>query len=430
MSCVFRIEGSGMVRVAVVGGGPAGMMAALTARRQGAGVVLIEKNEKLGKKLYITGKGRCNLTNGCGREEFFRHILSNPKFLYSAFSAFDNTQIRSFFEEQGVRLKEERGMRVFPASDKSSDIIRALEKALAAARVTVRLNTPVRKIEAEDGGFALTLGGGDVLRADRVILAAGGLSYPATGSTGDGFVCAKEFGHRVSALRPGLVPLRVSGEYPARLEGLTLKNVSVSFKQGKKLLFTEFGDMLFTHNGVSGPVILHASSVIGAALEKGPVTLEIDLKPALTAEELDRRVLRDFTEFANRDFRNALGRLLPASLIPVMVEESGIAPDKKVNEITRAERQTLCRLLKAFTLTVTSLGEFREAIITCGGVSTREVDPKTMESKLVPGLYFAGEMLDLDGTTGGFNLQIAWSTGYAAGLAAAVPSDPEQEENR
>ena len=427
MFCVFLIEGGSMVRVAVVGAGAAGMMAALTARQRGADVTLIEKNEKTGKKLYITGKGRCNLTNGCDQEEFFRHILSNPKFLFSAFSAFDNQQICRFFEERGLRLKEERGQRVFPASDKSSDVIRTLEKALREAGVRILLNTPVRDIRKENGGFALETGSGETLAFDRVIIATGGLSYPATGSTGDGYAYAKAFGHKVTALRPGLVPLIVEGDFPMRLEGLTLKNVSVTFTQGKKKLFTEFGDMLFTHSGVSGPVILHASSVIGRALDKGTVRLSIDLKPALSETELDKRILRDFTEFANRDFRNALRHLLPAKLIPVMVEASGIAPEKKVNEITRSERQTLCRMLKDFPLTVTALGEYKEAVITCGGVSTREVDPKTMGSKLVPGLYFAGEMLDLDGTTGGFNLQIAWSTGCAAGMAAAQP-DPKQEE--
>jgi predicted Rossmann fold flavoprotein len=405
-----------MSEVLVVGGGAAGMFAAITAARNGHKVCLAEKNEKLGKKLFITGKGRCNITNACGMETLFASVVSNPRFLYSSFYGLTNEDVISFFEELGVRTKVERGDRVFPASDRSSDVIRAMERELKRQEVRIRLHTKVTGISVSNGRFAQAeLEGGECLRADACIVATGGLSYPSTGSTGDGYRFAAECGHTVTPCMPSLAPIETKEEWAGSLMGLSLKNVSVSIYQGKKRLYQEFGEMLFTHYGVSGPLIISASSYVGQKLKDQELRLEIDLKPALNEEQLDQRVRRDFDENRNRQFKNAVGKLFPSKLLPIMVELSGIDPEKKVNVISKEERLSFVHLIKHLTLTLTGLRDYNEAIITRGGIKTKEVDPQTMESKYVKGLFFAGEVLDLDALTGGFNLQIAWSTGYAAG---------------
>lgn len=404
----------------VIGGGAAGMMAAAAAAENGRPVILLEKNEKLGKKLYITGKGRCNVTNACERDKFFENIVSNPKFLYSAFHTFDNKRLENFLEENGCRLKEERGERVFPVSDHASDVTAAFERFLKKNGVQVRLRSEVRAIETEDEKITgVRLADGSVIPAGTVIVATGGLSYQSTGSSGDGHRMARELGHKVTDCAPALVSLEAEGDWCKKLQGLSLKNVSLTMSCGKKKLYQGFGEMLFTHYGVSGPLVLSASSFYGKKKGTDAVLLTIDLKPALSEEQLDKRMLRDFEENRNRQFKNALGGLYPAKLISVMIERSGIDPEKKVHEVTKQERRRLVELTKAFTLQVRGKRGFDEAVITQGGVSVKEVNPSTMESKLVRGLYFAGEVLDLDGLTGGFNLQIAWSTGYLAGKCSA-----------
>lgn len=408
-----------MSKILVVGGGAAGMMAAVTAACRGKNVLLLEKNEKLGKKLFITGKGRCNLTNSAEVEELFNAVVSNPKFLYSSFYSFTNDQVIGFFEELGVKTKVERGGRVFPESDHSSDVIRALEQEMKRLGVRISLGTEVKEILTEDGrAKGVRLSSGRTIAADAVIVAAGGLSYPSTGSTGDGYRFARECGHRVTDLSPALVPMEVKEWYAKELMGLSLRNIGIRITDGKKKLYEEFGEMLFTHYGVTGPVILSASSIVGKKLKEHPLTLHIDLKPALTEEQLDKRVLREFEANHNRQFKNAVDSLFPAKLKPVAIELSGIPEEKKVNEVTKEERLHFLRLIKDFSMTLTGLRGYHEAIITKGGVSVKEIDPGTMESKLVKGLYFAGEVLDLDAVTGGYNLQIAWSTGYLAGANA------------
>ena len=414
-----------MSSVIVIGGGPAGMMAAISAAECRARVSLLEKNEKLGKKLFITGKGRCNLTNAADIEEFFRAVISNPKFLYSAFYSFTNEQTIAFFESLGLKTKVERGGRVFPQSDHSSDVISALSRELSRRKADVLLHTEVKELIIEEGRAAgVLLSSGKKLYADAVIVASGGISYPSTGSTGDGYRFAESCGHRVTELSPALVPMEVKEWYAKELMGLSLRNIQIRITEGKKKLYEEFGEMLFTHYGVTGPVILSASSVVGNRLKQKELTLHIDLKPALSEEQLDKRVLREFEANHNRQFKNAVDSLFPAKLKPVMVELSEIPEDKKVHEITKEERLRFVRLIKDFTMTLTNLRGYNEAIITKGGVSVKEVDPGTMESKKVSGLYFAGEVLDLDAVTGGYNLQIAWSTGYLAGMSAA-----EREKN-
>ena len=414
-----------MSSVIVIGGGPAGMMAAISAAECGARVSLLEKNEKLGKKLFITGKERCNLTNAADIEEFFRAVISNPKFLYSAFYSFTNEQTIAFFESLGLKTKVERGGRVFPQSDHSSDVISALSRELSRRKADVLLHTEVKELIIEEGRAAgVLLSSGKKLYADAVIVASGGISYPSTGSTGDGYRFAESCGHRVTELSPALVPMEVKEWYAKELMGLSLRNIQIRITEGKKKLYEEFGEMLFTHYGVTGPVILSASSVVGNRLKQKELTLHIDLKPALSEEQLDKRVLREFEANHNRQFKNAVDSLFPAKLKPVMVELSEIPEDKKVHEITKEERLRFVRLIKDFTMTLTNLRGYNEAIITKGGVSVKEVDPGTMESKKVSGLYFAGEVLDLDAVTGGYNLQIAWSTGYLAGMSAA-----EREKN-
>lgn len=410
-----------MSKVIVVGGGPAGMFAAIAATENGHEVTLLEKNEKLGKKLYITGKGRCNITNAGDMDALFDNVMTNSKFLYSAFYTYDNQKVIDFFEENGLPTKIERGNRVFPVSDHSSDVIATLQKVLKAKNVEIRLYTRVETLLTENSGemeqkvVGVRLSDGKELPADGVILATGGFSYQTTGSTGDGYRFAREVGHSVTEIHPSLVPFYAVESYVKEMQGLSLKNVRVRIRDGKKLLYDEFGEMLFTHFGVSGPLILSASAAIKPALTKKQLPMEIDLKPALTEEQLDQRLLREFEEAKNKQFKNSIGHLLPAKMIPVMLELGGIDPEKKVNEITREERQGFIRLIKAFPVTLNGLRDFNEAIITRGGVKVKEVNPSTMESKLVKNLYFCGELLDLDAMTGGYNLQIAWSTGYLAG---------------
>lgn len=409
-----------MGKVLVVGGGAAGMIAAIFSARNGQEVHLFEKNEKLGKKIYITGKGRCNLTNACDMEELLDAVVTNKKFLFSSFYGFTNEETMEFFEELGLQMKTERGNRVFPMSDHSSDVIRVLQEELKRLNVKLHLNTKVTWVGEKDGAFSwLKLEDGTTVSGDACIIATGGNSYQTTGSTGDGYRFARDLGHTVTEIRPALVPVETKEAYVRELQGLSLRNVEVSIFDGKKELYREFGEMLFTHYGVSGPLILTASSFIGKKLEQKPLRLLIDLKPALSEEQLDARVLRDFEENKNRQFKNAIGKLFPSKLIPVMIELSGIDPDKKVNEISREERSRFVSIIKGVEITLTKLRGYNEAIITQGGVSVKEINPATMESKKVKGVYFAGEVLDLDAVTGGFNLQIAWSTGNAAGSCVA-----------
>lgn len=404
-----------MSKVLVVGGGAAGMFAAIFAAYNGNEVHIFEKNEKLGKKLFITGKGRCNITNASDMETLFSSVVTNSKFLYSSFYGYTNQDVIEFFERIGVRTKIERGNRVFPVSDHSSDVIAGLTRELQQLGVEIHLNTAVKRIVGKGRFEYLELQNGLRVEGDACIVATGGFSYQTTGSTGDGYRFAKELGHQVTEILPALVPLTIREWYAKELQGLSLRNVKASIYDDKNRLYDDFGEMLFTHYGVSGPLMLSASSYIGKRLEEKELKLVIDLKPALSTEQLDQRVLRDFEENMNKSFKNAIGKLFPTKMIPIMIELSGIDPDKKVNLITKEERQEFVSLIKNFTMTITGLRDFNEAIITKGGISVKEIKPSTMESKIVGGLYFVGEVLDLDALTGGFNLQIAWSTGYAAG---------------
>lgn len=392
------------------------MFAAIAAAKNGNEVLLYEKNEKLGKKLFITGKGRCNLTNSCDMDTLFASVVSNPRFLYSSFYNCTNQDVIDFFEKAGVRTKTERGGRVFPVSDHSSDVIKGLERELRRLNVKVKLHAQVKDIKIQDKRFEkLVFADGQEAEGDCCVVATGGLSYRTTGSTGDGYRFAKGMGHTIKTCIPSLVPVETKEPWISQLQGLSLRNVEATVRDGKKKLYQEFGEMLFTHYGVSGPLIISASSRVGRKLMEKSLTLEIDLKPALDEEALHKRVLRDFDENRNKQFKNAVGKLFPAKLVPVMIELSGIPPEKKVNEISKEERNAFVYLIRHFTMTLTKLRDYDEAIITKGGISTKEIDPKTMESKLIKGIYFVGEVLDLDALTGGFNLQIAWSTGYAAG---------------
>lgn len=407
-----------MSKVIVIGGGAAGAVAAIFAARNGHRVELFEKNEKIGKKLFITGKGRCNVTNAGDMDALFDAVKSNPKFLYSAFYSFTNEQAMDFFEELGVRLKVERGNRVFPESDHSSDIIHALKHELEQLGVEIHFCTEVKDVLVEHEKFTgIVLKNGKKVSGDACVVATGGISYASTGSTGDGYRFAEKTGHKVTELYPSLVPMEVKEWYAKELQGLSLRNVRGTILDGKKKLYDEFGEMLFTHYGVSGPIIISASSVVGKKLQDKELTLQIDLKPALSREQLDQRVLRDFEENKNKQFKNAVDKLFPAKLKPIMIELSGISPEKKINEISKEERLYFVDLIKNFKMTLTGLRSYNEAIITKGGVSVKDIDPGTMESKKISGLYFAGEVLDLDALTGGFNLQIAWSTGYLAGIS-------------
>lgn len=408
--------------VMVIGGGAAGMMAALFAARGGARVTILERNEKLGKKVYITGKGRCNVTNAADMEEFQRNIFRNPRFMYAAFAALDNRGVMDLVQGLGTPLKTERGNRVFPVSDKSSDVIAALRRGLDRQGVRVRLNARVKSLIVEDGRCAgVRLEGGEAMAADAVILATGGLSYPATGSTGDGHRMAEESGHALTAALPALVPIDTVETWPGTLAGLSLKNVRLSaFVSGtkkEKKLYSEMGEMLFTHTGISGPLALTLSSVLPEALTG--VRLEIDLKPALDEQTLDSRLLRDFRDMSRKQLASVADGLAPRSLAQQVLKIAGLSPSMPVNAVTAQQRAALLHALKHLPLTPKSLRGFDEAIITRGGVSVKDINPSTMQSKKLPGLYFAGELIDVDAATGGFNLQIAWSTGALAGKSAA-----------
>lgn len=405
-----------MNNVIVVGGGAAGMIAAVFAARNGNKVTLIEHNEKLGKKLFITGKGRCNFTNACDTEDLFQNVVTNPKFLYSAFYTFPNTMVMDFFQELGLPYKIERGNRVFPVSDHSSDVIKVLEKELNKLGVTILLNTKVTSLIIEDNTCkGVIIKGGKILYAQSVILATGGVSYPRTGACGDGYKFAESVGHTIVRAQPSLVPFELADDCCKNLMGISLKNVSVSiFADGKKI-YSDFGEMLFTHFGVSGPIIIKASAYIHKYLDKA-LTMTIDLKPALDEKQLDERLIKDFNIFINKQLKNGLDKLLLRALIPVIIDKSGLDGEKKINELTKEERHTLLMTIKNVPFKITGLRGWDEAIITKGGIKVKEIDPGTMESKLASGLYFAGEVLDLDALTGGFNLQIAWSTGYLAGI--------------
>ena len=403
--------------VAVVGGGAAGLMAALSAAETGAGVLLIERNEKVGRKLYITGKGRCNLTNHCTVPELLEHVVRNGKFLYSALTQFPPEAVMAYFENLGVALKTERGGRVFPVSDRAADVVDALYHALPRAGVRL-VRDRVREVCLRDGAVCALRGEAGTYPCRAAILATGGASYPATGSTGDGYEMAAVLGHTLLPPKPSLTGLEIEGGECAAMQGLALKNVALTVKNraGKKL-WREQGELLFTHFGLSGPLILTASAYM-RQFEKESYTLSIDLKPALTPEMLDARILRDFAAAPNRSFARSLDKLLPSGMIPVIVARSGIEPDRQANAVTRGQRQELVRLLKNLVFSVTDPRPLEEAVVTAGGVKVGEVDPSTMASRKVPGLYFAGELLDVDACTGGYNLQIAWSTGRLAGLSA------------
>lgn len=402
-----------MLTAIVIGGGPAGMMAAIQASKKYK-TILIEKNEKLGKKLYITGKGRCNVTNTKDISEFFEYIPGNPNFLYSALYTFTNENTMEFFEKSGVKLKVERGDRVFPVSDKSSDIITALVKNLEQNNVDVRLNMRVNKfIHNKNKITAIEFEDGNTIRGDFFILCTGGMSYPQTGSNGDGYKLAKDLGHKITDIMPSLVPIEISEEWIKDLQGLSLKNVELKIVDNKdKILYENFGEMLFTHFGISGPIVLSGSRV--AAKHKNLKAI-IDLKPAMSLEDLDKRIQKDFRKYINKDFKNSLDELLPKKLIDTIINISKIDPNKKVNLITKQERINLGCILKKLTLSIKGCRPISEAIVTSGGINTKEIDPSTMKSKLVDNLYFAGEIVDVDACTGGFNIQIALSTGYLAG---------------
>ena len=430
------------MKVIVVGGGPAGMMAAITASKQGHQVTLIEKMPTLGRKLLITGKGRCNITSSLDMSKFIENTPTNGKFLYSCFQNFTNQDIIKFLKEEGLEVKEERGNRIFPVTDKSLDVLKCFTKKLKEQNIKVEYNTKVTELivsETESeitnakkeqklkiDGVKTSKGVSEKIeKADKVILATGGKSYPLTGSTGDGYALAKKVGHTITELRPSLIPLETYDiETCRKLQGLTLKNVEITITdiEKNKKIYEDFGEMIFTHFGVSGPIILSSSAHLTRyknnleKMKNKKIVLKIDLKPALSEEKLEERVLRDFNELKNKQFKNSLDKLLPQKLIPVIIEKSSIPENKKVNEITKEERKKLVHLLKNYEIEIKGFRPIEEAIITSGGVSTKEINPKTMESKIVKGLYFAGEIIDVDSYTGGFNLQIAYSTGYVAGL--------------
>ncbi len=401
--------------VIVIGGGAAGMMAAIFAARNGRQVTLIEQNEKLGKKLFITGKGRCNFTNACDTEDLFQNVTTNPKFLYSAFYTFSNQMVMDFFEEIGLPYKIERGNRVFPVSDHSSDVIRVLEREMNRENVKILLKTKVKSLLIEDAICkGVILQDKKCIFADSVIVATGGVSYPRTGACKDGYTFAESAGHSLIRVQPSLVPFELSDACCKDIMGISLKNVSATIYADGKKVYSEFGEMLFTHFGVSGPIIIKASAYIHKYLDK-QLSLTIDLKPALDEKALNERILKDFKIYQNKQLKNSLDKLLLRSLIPVVLEKSGLDGEKKINELTKEERRQLVLMIKNLPFTITGLRGWDEAIVTKGGVNVKEVDPGTMESKLTAGLYFAGEVMDLDALTGGFNLQIAWSTGYLAG---------------
>ena len=414
-----------MPKVIVIGGGPAGMMAAITAAENGNEVTIIEKMPSFGRKLLITGKGRCNITSSLYMSEFIKNTPGNGRFLYSAFQNYTNIDIIDFLKRQGLDVKEERGNRIFPVTDKSIDVLNCFTKRIEELNIKYKLNTTVEKILIQNNEITSVRTDKEMIKADKVILATGGKSYPLTGSTGDGYKIAKNLGHTIIPIKPSLVPLEVyEKEKCKKLQGLSLRNVGIKITDNdkKKIVYEDFGEMIFTHFGISGPTILSGSAHlvkykdIDYLLRSKYITVSIDLKPALTEEQLDDRILRDFKEFKNKQFKHSLDKLLPQKMIPLIIELSNIDENKRVNEITREERKKLIQLLKNFTITIKDFRPVEEAIITCGGIDTKEINPKTMESKLIKGLYFAGEIIDVDSYTGGFNLQIAYSTGYTAGL--------------
>ena len=401
-------------KIVVIGAGAAGLMAAGQAARRGRSVLMIDKNDRPARKVMITGKGRCNVTNDCDNETFLKNIRSNPRFLYSAIAGFSTADTMEFFENLGVRLKTERGNRVFPVSDRAADIVDALSAFAKSAGARYQKGRVEKILSGAEGVEAVVLADGETIACTDVIVATGGESYPGTGSTGDGYRLARMLGHEVTRIRPSLIPIETEDSFCKEMQGLSLRNVILTVTKGKKKMFSELGEMLFTHFGVSGPLVLSASSHMDDEI-MGEYVLHIDLKPGLSPEQLDARLLRDFEKYKNKDFLNALGDLLPRKMIPVMVRRSGIEGTSKVHQITRQQRRNLVELVKDFTIIPKAFRPINEAIVTAGGVSVKQVDPKTMESKLCRGLYFAGEVLDLDAYTGGFNLQIAFSTGFAAG---------------
>ena len=412
-----------MKNVIIIGGGPAGMIAGISAANNGDKVTIIEKMDSCGKKLLITGKGRCNITNNTDINGFIENTPCNGRFLYGALNNFDNNDIINLLEKEKVKTKVERGGRIFPVTDKSQDVLNALLTMLKKLNVRILTNTQVTKIVVEKGiAKGVELNTGEKMNADKVILATGGKSYPVTGSTGEGYKLSKEIGHTIVDIKPSLIPLTSKSKECGELQGLSLRNVEIKLKNNDKIIYKDFGEMLFTHYGVSGPVILSSSAHliryknVSELLKNGNIKLEIDLKPALTQEKLDLRILRDFQEVKNKEFKNSLDKLLPQKLIPVIVDKTGIKPYKRVNEITKEERLKIVKTLKCFEINISGVRPIEEAIITSGGISTKEINPKTMESKLIKGLYFAGEIIDVDCFTGGFNLQVAWSTGYTAGI--------------
>lgn len=419
----MRKKGKNM-KVIVIGGGPAGMMAAITAAENGYKVTLLEKMERLGRKLLITGKGRCNITSSLPIEEFIQNTPGNGQFLYSCFKNYTNKDIIEFLKKQGLEVKEERGNRIFPVTDKSLDVLECFRNRLKELNVDIRYKTKVIEIIPKEDKLQVKTEN-DIFEAEKVILATGGRSYPLTGSTGDGYKLAEKLGHTITKIKPSLVPLENYDKNICRnLQGLSLRNVQIELKneENNKVIYEDFGEMLFTHFGVSGPIILSSSAHlvryknVEELLKNKKIVLKIDFKPALSDEKLDDRILRDFSELKNKQFKNSLDKLLPQKLIPVIIEKSKISPEKKVNEITKKERKNLVKILKDFEIYISDFRPIEEAIITSGGINIKEINPKTMESKLVKGLYFAGEIIDVDSYTGGFNLQIAYSTGYTAGM--------------
>ena len=414
-----------MSKVIVIGGGAAGLMAAISAAEHGDKVTILEKMESLGKKLLITGKGRCNITNAAEMSEFMNNIPENSKFLYSAFNCFNNQDIINFLDKRGVATKVERGERVFPVSDNAKDVLNAFMKELKTLKIDVRTNFKVESILTEDNKVMGIMGNDrEKILADKVILATGGMSYQVTGSTGDGYKMAQNLGHTITEIKPSLVPLTCNGESRnlcERMQGLSLRNVAIKLKHENKVIYEDFGEMLFTHYGLSGPIILSSSAVliryknVNELLKQGKIKICIDLKPALDEEKLDNRILRDFQDLKNKQFKNGLDKLLPRKMIEPIIELTEINPEKRINEITREERRKIVITLKNLELNINGFRTIDEAIITSGGVSIKEINPRTMESKIISGLYFAGEIIDVDAFTGGFNLQIAWSTGFVAG---------------
>lgn len=414
-----------MANVIVIGGGPAGMMAAITAAEYGNNVTIIEKNSDFGKKLLITGKGRCNITSSLYMSEFIKNTPGNGQFLYSAFQNYTNTDIIDLLKNQGLEVKEERGNRIFPVTDKSIDVLNCFKSKINELKIKKLFNTRVQKILVQNGEVLGVRTEKEIIQTDKIILATGGKSYPLTGSTGDGYLIAKNIGHKVTEIRPSLVPLVIYEKNECKeMQGLSLRNVGIKIidESKNKLIYEDFGEMIFTHFGISGPTILSGSAhlvrykEIDNLMKEQKIKLQIDLKPALTEEQLDERILRDFKEFKNKQFKHALDRLLPQKMIPIVIEKTKINEEKRVNEITKEERRNLIKVLKKFELTIKDFRPVEEAIITSGGINIKEINPKTMESKLVKGLYFAGEIMDVDSYTGGFNLQIAYSTGYTAGM--------------